>query len=317
MSNDNKPRQWLELSEEGPRRVVALASVIALLSAIVLLHSEIGRFVSVHPLWVNVVGSLPAAGLLVMAYLGWRDVGETNRFRAEANRHLKDANDLRARANDLQQENTRLQGELNKHLQQIADNTKRTITPGERNAEILRKYLRKNASVSEGQGGWGNTPEIVEISDDYIVTLFSPASPSSAVASCVGVHCDDLQVVEIPHGSCPVRLTVLKRYGPNVQLGQATRWEERHTPKATVFPTGDTVYLTRYVKPGSPEIRTFAVYADKAGSNSFLLEGSTGERAVGDRMEISKKALALLVDYKAAGFTHNTTHGPNGRLFIW
>jgi len=315
--SENSPRQWLELSEEGPRRVVAIASVAALLIATTLLHSEIGRFVSVHPLWLSFVASLPGFGLLLMAYLGWRDAGETNRLRIEANRHLKDANGLRAEANELQQEITRLQTELNKHLQQIADNTKRAITPAERNAGILRKYLRKNASVSERQGVLGNAPEIVEISDDHVVTLFSPSSPSSSVAWCVGVHCDDLQVVEIPHGSCPVRLTVLKRYGPNVQLGEITRWEDRLTPTATVFPKGDTVYYARFVKPGSPEIRTLAVYADKVGANSFLLEGSAGDRAVGDKKEISKKALALLVDYKDTGFTHSTSNGPNGRLFIW
>jgi hypothetical protein len=77
------------------------------------------------------------------------------------------------------------------------------------------------------------------------------------------------------------------------------------------------VYYAQYVKPGSPEIRTLAVYADKVGAHSFLPEGSAGERAVGDKKNISKKALALLVEYKDAGFTQNMANGPNGRLFIW
>jgi hypothetical protein len=50
-----------------------------------------------------------------------------------------------------------------------------------------------------------------------------------------------------------------------------------------VFSKGDVVYHSTYVKPGSPERRSLAVFSSKDGKNSFLLEASTGENATGHR----------------------------------
>jgi hypothetical protein len=83
------------------------------------------------------------------------------------------------------------------------------------------------AVVNQDGGTWSNTPEIVEVSEDNIVTLFTPRGHTSSSAWCVNVHCDDLEITNIPQGSCPLRIKVLKRYGTDVQLGEITKWEDR------------------------------------------------------------------------------------------
>lgn len=87
----------------------------------------------------------------------------------------------------------------------------------------------------------GYHESVVEVSNDNIVTLFTPRSYSSSRAWCVKVHCDELEITDIPQGSCPLRLKVLKRYGPDVQLGEITKWEDRFQPAASLtFAKGDT-----------------------------------------------------------------------------
>jgi hypothetical protein len=56
----------------------------------------------------------------------------------------------------------------------------------ERNAAILRKHLGSKVPVSEGQGSWPGTVEIVDVNDANIVTLFTPSSFSSSSAWCAG-----------------------------------------------------------------------------------------------------------------------------------
>ena len=94
------------------------------------------------------------------------------------------------------------------------------MTQAERNANTLRKHLGARVAVSEGQGGWGTAPEIVEVGEDNAVTLFTPRGYTSSRAWCVGVNCGDLEITDIPQGACPLRLKVLKRYGPDVRAGR-------------------------------------------------------------------------------------------------
>jgi hypothetical protein len=84
-----------------------------------------------------------------------------------------------------------------------------------------------------------------------------------------------------------------------------------------VFAKGGMAYHAAYGK-GSSEKRTIYVYAAKDGSNSFLLEASTGQRVIGNNEEISKQFSVLQIEYEAAGFdrTNSGTGGTLHRLFI-
>jgi hypothetical protein len=116
-------------------------------------------------------------------------------------------------------------------MAKIAENTKRTLSQTERNAIKLRKYIRRTAQVSEGSGNWGPMgAEIVEVSEDGILTLFVPAGYSSSTASAVYVHCNELQIVEEPVGGCMLQIKILKRYGDTRQLDEIRKWEDRKTP---------------------------------------------------------------------------------------
>jgi hypothetical protein len=214
------------------RRAFIIAALAELLLVIVLLYSDIKEFLWTHPWWQSFLAGLPAISLSILAWLELRHSAEANALRAEANTRREEANSISIEANDLQAQIVKLTAELNeernKHLEQIAKNTEKPRTQAQRNADILRKHRRANVWVSEGQGGWSNTPEIVEVSDDNIVTLFSPKGFNSSIAWCVQVDCGDLQISEFPKGGCPLQIKVLKRYGNDVQLGEIKRWEDRH-----------------------------------------------------------------------------------------
>ena len=84
-----------------------------------------------------------------------------------------------------------------------------------------------------------------------------------------------------------------------------------------VFAKGGMAYHATYRK-GSSEKRTIYVYAAKDGSNSFLLEASTGQKITGNNEEISKRFSVLQIEFEAAGFdrTNSGTGGTLHRLFI-
>jgi hypothetical protein len=298
------------------KRPIAIAVVVVdFVIVVVLFYSDIKDFLSTHSWWQSFLATTPEIALAVLAWIESRHSGEANDLRSEAN-------DLRSEANHLQERIAALTAELdaerNKHLQQIADNTKKPVTLAERNADILRKHLRANVTVSEGQGGWATTPEIAEVKDD-IVTLFTPRIGSSPQAWCVRVHCGDLEISDIPIGSCPLQLKIIKRYGPDVRLGEITKWEDRLQQTATpIFVKGDVAYQATFVKPGSSERRSLAVFTSKDGANSFSLEASTGEKLTGDNVEISKRFMMMQVEYEAEGFTHNSsgTGSTPHRLYI-
>jgi hypothetical protein len=270
-------------------RVFAIASVAALLILAVLLHTPIKDFLYIHPWFHSAIVAMPTIALAVFAYFDLQ--------------HADEANSLREDANRLRRRIAYLEEERNHHLQQIAENTRKPITQAERNASILRKHLRAKVKVSEGQGGWSDAPEIVEISDDNIVTLFTARGGLTTAAWCVGVRCDELEITEIPAGACPLRIKVLKRYGQDVQLGEITKWEDRNKPTAgSAVPKGANVQNTSYGKPGTGEVRRLNIYATPDGRNSFVLETSTGETHKGDNVEISKRFMLIQIEYEAAGF---------------
>jgi hypothetical protein len=299
---------WID-TEGKTRRVFAISSVISLVVVVLLFYSDIADFLSAHPLWQDFLVALPAIALPILA---WFQLGHF----AEANRLRTVADDLRREENRLQEQIGQLMARL---LEQAASNTQ-TPQAG-KNAEILRKYIGACVSVLEGRGSWPGTPLIVEVSDANIVTLFTPSAGSSLPAWCVKVHCGDLEIAEIPYGSCPLKLKVLKRFGPDVHLGEITKWEDRMHPTAaaTIFNKGGYVYHATFSKQGSAETRRLYVYASADDTNSFLLEASTGERVVADNVEVSKRFMLLDVDYESTGFTRSgsgTSGDSRYRLFI-
>ena len=318
--------------------MLAIAAVVDLLIVTALLEKEIKDFLWTHPWWHSFLVAIPAIAVPILAYLELRHSSEANllhqeanRLREEANRHRNEATQAGQRANmlyeernRLQLENVRLMGELdterNKHLQQIAAHVKRPLTQADRNAAKLRRYIGQTAAVSEGSGVWASGAQIVEVSEDNIATLFVPASHSSTSAYAAHVHCDDLQIVEMTAGPNPLQVTILKRYGDTVQLGNIRKWEDRNKPAAvTAVPAkGNIAYYATYGKAGSPETRELHVYAAKDGSNSFVLEATPGGTFAGDNVDISKRFMMLQVEYEAVGFTHKQSGsgGSNHRLYI-
>jgi hypothetical protein len=312
-------KQEREENQVETRRLVAICSLVALAVSLVLLHSDIKDFLLSHPWWADLFAALPGIALVVLAYFELCHSGEANELRREANRFRGEGVRLQETIGELEAEKAahlrriaQLEEERNQHLKQIAANTQRPVSEAERRAAILRQHLGTTVEVSEskGIGAWAS-PEIVEVREDNVVALFSPHSSSSGAARCVYVHCDDLEIVELPRGS--LQLRVLKRYGDTVQLGEITKWEDRFQQAANPsFAKGDCVCHAQFTKPGSSEKRTLYVYASRDGANSFLLEASTGEKIIKNNVEISKRFAVLAVDYEAAGFTHGGSSKNSG-----
>ncbi len=302
-----------ETSDKRPQleRWVAIFALLIWVVNLFLLYPEITNFVLTRPWWHTVFGAILEISVPVLAIFELRHSAEANVLRKEANAQRIEANRLRSEATVLQGQNAQLAAQLDEernkhleHLKEIAKNTARPITPAERNADLLRRHLRATVAVSEGKGVWGYSPEIAEVGEDGTVTLFTPSSHTSSNAWCVKVRCEDLEITDIPQGSCPLRLTVLKRYGAVVELGAIKKWEDRNQPSAApVFDKGDMAYNASYTKPGSSEKRTLFVYGSKDGANSYLLETAKGDKFIADNVGISKRFLMLEVEYKSEGFT--------------
>src|SRR5450432_576817 len=222
---------------------------------------------------------------------------------------------------DLMTEIEELNRDFIREKEANADQTKPALTQADKNAAKVRKYIRARAQVSENGNNWGAMgAEIVEVNDDNVVTLFVASSMQSTTAFAVYVHCDDLQILEVPTGSCPVRIRVLKRYGETVQLGEIKRWEDRNNPTPAQSPVekGPIAYHATYVKVGTAETRELRVYAAKDGSNYFVLESTPDGTFYGNNADISKRFMALQVEYEALGFTRRQsgTGASTHRLFI-
>jgi hypothetical protein len=167
-------------------------------------------FLWTHPWWhATLVFLLP---LVLTAVIGWRELHhsrEANRLRAKANDLRNELNDATRRIAVVQEERNKIEVEKNQAIAQIAVNVRPPVTQAERNAAKLRQYLRKLAQVSEPHGNWGAAAEIVDVSDDNILTLFTPAGYSSSAAWYQCVHCDKVQIVEAPVGGSVLQLKIL------------------------------------------------------------------------------------------------------------
>jgi hypothetical protein len=312
MSNE-KSAIWWTYDHAPTRWAIVSSFVVAWFLAVILLYSDVVKVLAARPWWEDLIVAVATVAVPILALLELRHSGEANDLRREANV-------LRADALRLQEMIGELEAEKTGHLAQIAANTQRPVTQAQRNAETLRRHIGACVSVTEGQGGWPSTPLIVEVSDANIVTLFSPSAGSNPQAWCVQVDCGELEISEIPQGACPLRVHVRRRYGPNVPLGEITRWEDRNLPAATPrFNKGGNVYHATFSKPGSSETRHLHVYASADGANSFLLETSAGEKVIGDNVEISRRFMLYEVAYRAAGFNRSGsgTGGSPHQLFIW
>jgi len=316
MTAAETPDVWWTYDHAPTRWAIVGSLVIAWLLAGLLLYRDVVKILASRPWWEDLIVAVATVAVPILAVLELRHSDKANRLRGEAN-------DERRKANRLSEENARLAAELdaerNKQLAKIATNIARPITPAERNAEILRRHIRACVSVTEGQGSWPNSPLIVEVNDANIVTLFTPSAGSNPQAWCVQVDCGELEISDIPHGSCPLRVHVRRRYGPNVALGEITRWEDRNLPAAAPkFNKGGNVHYQTFTKEGSSETRSLYVYASAEGSNSFLLQASTGEKVVADNVEISRRFVLLAIGYLADGFSRGSsgTSGSTHRLYI-
>jgi hypothetical protein len=275
-------------------------------------------FLWIHPWWHAATVLVPP--ILIAAFFSWREL----RHSAEANRLRQESKTAVVRIAELQNERNELERERNSLMEKIAENTKRPLNQAERNALKLRKYIRKVAQVSEGKGDWGAMgAELVELSEDNILTLFVPAGYSSSVAYAVYVHCDELQIVEEPVGSCALQIKVLQRYGNTLQLGEIRKWDDRRISPTKSLPKGETVFYANYILVGSAKSRRILIYAPTEGNPLYTLatvvDGTENDVVVyGDSVEISKKFAIIQIEYRAEGFRHNGGTGAGGshQLFL-
>jgi hypothetical protein len=259
-------------------------------------NTPLGEKVSEHD---AVFGLLIGVPTLVLAYLEFLHNGEANELRQRAARAHEEANAL----------TTKYDAERNEYLAKIAELMKRPPTKAQRNAQILRKYLRKCVVVTQLAGGWPSPPEIVDVSEDNIVSLFMPKSLHSSTASLTLVDCEYVAIVEYQQGSCPISMSVSVQHGRTVMLGEITRWEDRETPAAKPeFPKGPSVLTAMYDKPGTAERRALTIYASQNDPDSFLLESSESERDEGSGLEVSKRYAARHIGYRAEGFIRRNYH---------
>jgi hypothetical protein len=274
---------------------------------------DIRLFLWTHPWWHAAVDLIPP--VLLGAILSLRELhhskeanslrGEANRLREGANRWSEEAARLSEQANQFHDEANRLREQAKNAVVRIADNTTPAQTQAQRNAEKLRRYIGKTARVSEGAGGWGTPPEIVEVSEDNIVKLFTPAGYSSTTAFAICVHCEHLQIVEEPAGSCSVQIRVLQRYGDTIQLGEIKRWQERGALSAKPLPRGGNAFHANFTVPGSSQRRGIYIYAPTDGNPQYtlvsLVDGQETGVLHGSNVEISKKFAVLQIEWRAEG----------------
>jgi hypothetical protein len=275
----------------------AIKAVLYLLLAVsfITIYSFLRTPGWIQGLWAVVLLALPDAGI-VIALIELRHSGEANQLREERNRLAKENNDLTRKVHEIQEES-------NKRLAEIASNVQRPPTKAERNAVTLRKFLSRKAVVHEGTGHWGSAAEIADVLPDNIVALFVPSNYASQ-AWCAYVECDQIDIVERPQGAFALELTIHKRYGGAVMLGEITRWEDRKISQAdATFDRGDLSYQVMFTKQASSETRTISIYASKDGANLFMMEVSTGERFVGTNKSVSIRALSQMVEFRSEGFT--------------
>jgi uncharacterized membrane-anchored protein YhcB (DUF1043 family) len=318
------------------RRVLQVVlGIVAIVSGI-MLYNVLRDAQWAHSWLKSTLVMLPELGTII-AVFELHHSAKANELRNQRNELAKANNDLEGVRNALAEENNtlsavnnklteeynelqrQLQTERNEHLAEIARQMQRPQTVSERNAAKLRQHLGSPVVVfNDDNGRWPGTPRIAEVFEGNIAALFQPTQQGSQ-AYVVYADCKDLEVIEIPSGSCPLQVKVNKRYGNFIQLGEIKRWEDRKTPSAMpAFERGGTAYNAQFRKPGSSETRTLSIYTSKDGANSFQLEGSTGEPFVGDNKAVSIRFLSQQVEYLSEGFQRSTAGTGESRypLFV-
>ena len=318
------------------RRVLQFSlGIVAIVSGI-MLYDVLRDAQWAHSWLKSIVVMLPEAGT-VIAVFELHHSAKANELRCERNELAKANNELEETRNKLAEGNNtlaaannrlaeennelqrKLQSERNEHLAEIARQMQRPLTEAEMNAAKLRKHLGSPVvALNSDNSRWGGGPRIVEVSDGNIVAFFHPAQQGSQ-AFVIYADCKDVEVIDIPIGACPLQVKVNKRYGDFIQLGEITKWEDRKKSSAMpAFEGGGIAYNAQFRKPGSPETRTLSVHTSKDGTNSFLLEASTGERFVGNNKAVSIRFLSQQVEYLSEGFQRNTAGTGESRypLFV-
>jgi len=161
------------------RRAVALAAIIGWVFTLLLLLPDIKNFLLMRPWWYSLLAAVPGIAVPVLAWFELRHSAEANTLRADANRLRSEQNDLQNQLGELTAE---LAVERNKHLQEIAENTKKpadipafakggmayhaTYSKGSSEKRTIYVYAAKDGSNSflleaaTGQRVIGNNEEI-------------------------------------------------------------------------------------------------------------------------------------------------------------
>ena|ERR1700675_167529 len=292
----------------------------------------------IHPWWhAAILFGSPVAISSVLGLWGLRHSHEANRLSEEANLLRKDAirvgeeqknsviriEELEGKSNNLQTELNKLQVERNQSLVSIAANTAKVMTPAEKMAAKLRKYIGERSSVSNNDGStWGGMGAIIaEVNDDGILQLFVPASPSSSRAFGVCVQSDKLHLVEVANS--PVQITILERYGPTIDYGEAKSWAERQGAPLSARPRGDNVSNVNYRKDGTAAKRGIYIFAPTAGNPDYSLVTfdnmqETGVYYCGKR-EVEIKFAILQLEWYGEGYHYDGGGGGGGaeKLFLF
>jgi hypothetical protein len=307
------------------RRVVAIAVIAEFCIIALLLSNDIKVFIWTHPWWHSFLVAIPGLTAPILAYLELQHSGEANKLREEANTQRERANALQAEQNSSVQQIANLKKELdaerNQHLQQIAMNTQRPLSESEKNARILRKYLGKRASVSEGNTHWGAMGAIIaEVNDNDVLTLFVPAGYNSSQAWGQPVRCDKVHIVEFAKDECAVQIKVIERYGTPITYGDAKSWEERNLQSTHVgMQRGQNVFNARYRKDGSPT-RNIFVYASTDGSPTYTMATTENAHETSSwhssKLDIEKKFAVIQIEWVDAGYRHDGGGG-NGTLNLF
>ncbi len=295
------------------RRVLQIFLGIAVVVSGIMLYNLLRDAQWAHSWLKSTLVMLPELGTIIAVFeLGHS--AKANELRKERNKLAKANNELEEERNTLAAENNtltqefsnlqrQLQTERNEHLAEIARQMQRPQTAAERNATKLREYIGSSVVVfNDDNSRWANAPQIAEVTEGNIVALFQPMKQGSQ-AYAIHANCEDIEIVEVAQGSCPLQIKVNRRYGNPLQLGEITKWGDRKTPSAMpVFERGGIAYHAQFGKPGSAETRTLFVHTSRDGTNSFLLEASTGEHFVGNNKSVSIRFLSQQVEYLSEGF---------------
>jgi hypothetical protein len=286
----------------------------------------------IHPWWhAAILFGSPVVISTVLGLWGLRHSKEANRLNREAN-HIREEQktsvaeiaELQAEGVKRQTELNKLQGERNESLGQIAVGVKKDLTLAEKNAAKLRKYIGEWASVTNPDGTrWSAMGAVIaEVNADNILQLFMPAGNWSSRATGTCVQCDKLHIVETAKGSCKVQITVLERYGPTIEYGEAKSWAERHGTSTSPRPRGPHIFNTNYRKAGAAAKRGIYIYAPIAGNPDYSLVTfenmvETGVHYCGKR-EVEIKFAVLQLEWYDEGYRYDGgSGGSSEQLFLF